>query len=97
MNEREKEQLEEAINNVLEKALNCAKISISGRIVGKENNGSMITVKTEDGEVKVDINDGTTDTKTFQVGDALTNLPIQGAYLDIKEENLVFIFEGPSS
>ncbi len=95
MNEREKDQMEESLTNLLENSLSCVEMTLTGKIIQKD--GFIITVETEKGKVKVNINDGTTDTKTFEIGDALTSLPIQGAYLDAKEENLVFIFEGPSS
>lgn len=95
MTEREEETLEENLTNILGRALNCVNVSISGRVIGKNPNGFIITVETEQGSVLVDINDGATDTSVFKIGDAITNLPLQGAYLDIEEKHLVFIFESP--
>ena len=111
MRDEEKDRLEESLTEVLKSdlsnedklatialgySLNCLSVSVTGRIVKKEND-FIIVIETDEGEVKVDINDGITDTSFFKVGDAVISLPLQGAYLDMEERSFVFLFKPPSS
>ena len=89
------ERLEETLTGVLEKALGCVKMEVSGRIVRKENGGAIITIENEDGRVLVDINDGITNTDDFFISDLINHLPLQGAYLNLEDEKLIFIFNAP--
>ncbi|MEA2112814.1 MAG: hypothetical protein U9P50_02460 [Patescibacteria group bacterium] len=97
MEDTERDQLEEKLTQVLENALSCVKINISGRIIKKDD--TTMIVETGSDQVKVDINDGITDAEIFKVGDTLTDLPIEGAYLSVGNaecrEEVVFIFTSP--
>ncbi len=97
MNEEILERTEEELTELLGRSLACVEVKISGKVISKDPNGFIITFETKNGNVQVDINDGITNTDIFKIGDTIVNLPLQGAYLDAKEKNLVFIFEGPDS
>jgi hypothetical protein len=93
MGEQERDQLGEVMTKIFDMAINHTKVTITGQIVKKRNDGMIIIVEVDSGHyVKVDINDGTTDEEVFSVGDIITDLPLQGAYFNYKDAEVIFTF-----
>ena len=93
MDKRIKDKLEDILTEAISSVINSTKVTISGRVLKKENDGMMIIIETDHGNhVKVDINDGITDDNVFSVGDIITDLPLQGAYFNLKNTEVILTF-----